>query len=149
MMMQTEMKKANLNLKTTQQLLVLRRDLLNTNESCLMKNSTSHMKWCGIFLLGLLNKALDPTLSVYRQFGVPIPLDNNMKIIDNLKEKLFARSGRDQMLLFLTGPAGAGKTSAVKAVEQFCFEVYSLCNKMWSDTSFIYTAYTGSAASTF
>ena len=53
------------------------------------------------------------------------------------------------MLLFLTGPAGAGKTTALKAAEQFCFEFCSPYNILWLDTSFFYTAtaYTGSAAS--
>ena len=53
------------------------------------------------------------------------------------------------MLLFLTRLAGAGKTTAIKAAEQFCFEFCSSCNIMWTDKSFFYTAYTGSAASTF
>ena len=54
-----------------------------------------------------------------------------------------------QLLLFLTGPAGAGKTTAIKAAERFCFEFCSSCNVLWSDTTFFYTAYTGSAASAF
>ena len=53
------------------------------------------------------------------------------------------------MLLFLTGPAGVGKTTAIKADKRFCFEFCSSCNIMWTDTSFFYTAYTGSAASAF
>ena len=53
------------------------------------------------------------------------------------------------MLLFLTGLAGAGKTTAIKAAERFCFEFCSLCNIIQTDTTFFDTTYTGSAASTF
>ena len=55
----------------------------------------------------------------------------------------------DKKLLFLTGLAGAGKTTAIKAAERFCFEFCSSCNIMWTDTSFFYNAYAGSAASAF
>ena len=70
---------------------------------------------CCTFLLELLNEALDPTSSVHRQMGVTISLDNNSELIDNLKEQLLVHEGMDQMLLFLTGPAGPGKTTALKA----------------------------------
>ena len=53
------------------------------------------------------------------------------------------------MLLFLTGPAGAGKTTAIKAAETFCFQFCTSAGIMWTETSFFYTAYTGSAASAF
>ena len=85
---------------------------------------------CCTFLLELLNEALDPTSSVHRQVEVTISLDNNSEMIDNLKEQLLACGGIYQMLLFLTGPAGAGKTITIKAAEQFCFKFCSLCNIM-------------------
>ena len=104
---------------------------------------------CCTFLLELLNEALDPTSSVHRQMAVAISLGNILELIDNLKEHLLARGGMDQMLLFLTKPVGVDKTTAIKASERFCFEFCLSCNIMWTDTSFFYTAYTGSAASTF
>ena len=104
---------------------------------------------CCTFLLECLNKALDLISSVHRQVGVAILLDNNLDFIDNLKEQLLAHGGMDQILPFLIGQAGAGKTTAIKAAERFCFEFCSSCNVIWTDTSFVYTAYTGSAASTF
>ena len=53
------------------------------------------------------------------------------------------------MLLFLTGPAGAGKTTAIKAAETFCFQFCTSAGILWTETTFFYTAYTGSAASAF
>ena len=55
----------------------------------------------------------------------------------------------DHMLLFLTRPTGAGKTTAIKAAKWFCFEYDSSSNIMWTDTSFFYILYTGSATSAF
>ena len=51
--------------------------------------------------------------------------------------------------MFLTGPAGAGKTTAIKIAERFCFEFCKAVSGMWSDNTFLFTAYTGSAASCF
>ncbi len=64
-------------------------------------------------------------------------------------KNIMANVGMDQMLIFLTGLAGAGKTTAIKAAEWFCFEFCSSCDIMWTDTLFFYTAYIGSAASAF
>jgi hypothetical protein len=60
-----------------------------------------------------------------------------------------ARGGRDQLLMFLTGPAGLEKSTAMKVEQQFCYEFCIAVGKMWSDKTFIFTAYTGLAASLF
>ncbi len=52
-----------------------------------------------------------------------------------------------QLLLFLTGPAGSGKSTAMRVAKQFCNEFCLAVGVMWSDTTFLFTAYTGSAAS--
>ena len=73
---------------------------------------------CCTFLLQLVNETLDPTSSVHKQVGVSISMDDNSEHIDgSIKQQLLAWGGRDQLLLFLTGPAGAGKTTAIKAAE--------------------------------
>ena len=77
---------------------------------------------CCTFLLQLVNETLDPTSSVHKQVGVSISMDDNSELIDDIKQQLLAQGGRDQLLLFFTGPAGAGKTTAIKAAEWFCFE---------------------------
>ena len=51
--------------------------------------------------------------------------------------------------MFLTGSAGAGKTTAVKLAQQFCFEFCWKIGTLWNDRTFLFTAYTGSAASAF
>jgi hypothetical protein len=51
--------------------------------------------------------------------------------------------------MFLTGPAGSGKSTAVKIAQQFCYEFCIAVGIMWSDKTIIFTAYTGLAASLF
>ena len=53
------------------------------------------------------------------------------------------------MLMFLMGPAGSGKSTAVMVAQQLCYEFCLAVGVMWSDTTFLFTAYTGSAASLF
>jgi hypothetical protein len=48
--------------------------------------------------------------------------DDNSVMIGDIKEQLIAEGGMDQLLLFLTGPAGTSKTTAIKAAERFCYE---------------------------
>ncbi len=36
--------------------------------------------------------------------------------------KLEARGDQEQLLLFLTGPAGSEKSTAMRATKQFCYE---------------------------
>ena len=67
----------------------------------------------------------------------------------DLIEELHARGGEEQLRMFLTGPAGAGKSTAVKVAQRFCFEFSRAVGVLWSDSTFIFTAYTGSAVSLF
>lgn len=104
---------------------------------------------CCNFLLQLINEALDPTSSVYKHVRVSLYMGDNSELIDDVKEQLLAHGSVDRMLLFLTGPGGAGLTTAIKTAKRFCFEFCSACNIMWTDATFFYKASTGSAASAF
>jgi hypothetical protein len=68
------------------------------------------------------------------------------KEIADIVRKLEARGGQKQLLLFLTGPAGSGKSTTIRVAKQFCYEFCFAVGVMWSDTTFLFTAYTGSAA---
>ena len=54
---------------------------------------------------------------------------------------------KEQLIMFLTGSAGAGKTTAVKLAQRFCFEFCRAVSILWNNRTFLFTAYTGSAAS--
>ena len=64
-------------------------------------------------------------------------------------EKIHARGGEEQFRMFLTGPAGAGKSTAVKFAQRFCFEFSRAVGVLWNDSTFLFTAYPVSAASLF
>ncbi len=49
--------------------------------------------------------------------------------------------------MFLTGPAGSCKSTAMRVAEQFCYEFCVAVGVMWCERTFLFTAYTGSAAS--
>ena len=104
---------------------------------------------CCTFLLKLLRDAQDDTTSLYNSMQNSIKKDTDDTTAQSLEEQLLARGGEHQLRLFLTRPAGAGKTTALKAAEQFCFEFCSHCGIPWFKTTFFYTAYTGAAASAF
>lgn len=83
-----------------------------------MRNKTSPYEMiCCTFLLQFLNDALDPSSLVYKQIGLALHNTNHSDLIDDIKMQLLTRGGMYQLLLFLTGPAGAGKTTAIKAAE--------------------------------
>jgi hypothetical protein len=100
------------------------------------------------FLLGLVNDGSDKNtkLGAYLQQTMEIATTADAK---DVIKKLKARGGRDQLLMFLTGPAGSGKSTSMKVAQQFCYEFCIAVGIMWGDKTFIFTAYTGSAASLF
>jgi len=91
------------------------------------------------FLLGLVNNGSDKNtkLGAYLQQTMEIPTTTDA---EDVIEKLKARGGRDQLLMFLTGPAGLGKSTAIKVAQQFCYEFCIAVGIMWSDKTFIFTA---------
>jgi ATP-dependent DNA helicase PIF1 len=74
-----------------------------------------------------------------------LPFQKNS--IRKTMRELKARGGKNELRMFLTGPAGAGKTTAVKVSQKFCSEFCRSSGMMFSDNTFFFTAYTGSAAS--
>ena len=100
------------------------------------------------FLLGLVNDGCDKTTKLGAYIQQTMDDTTNADANDIIK-KLKARGGRDKLLMFLTGPAGSGKSTAIKIAQQFCYEFCIAVGIMWSDKTFIFTAYTGLAASLF
>ncbi len=69
--------------------------------------------------------------------------------IRDIVHRLEARGGQNQLIMFLTGPAGSGKSTAMQVAQQFCYDFCLAVGVMWSDRIFLFTAYTGAAASLF
>ena len=69
--------------------------------------------------------------------------------LTSLIELLRIHVAREQLLMFATGFAGSGKSTAVKIAQHFCFEFCRAANVMWNEDTYLFTAYTGSAAAAF
>lgn len=100
------------------------------------------------FLLGLVCDGNDPSTTLYKALKQTMGHPNSMTINDIIT-RLEARGGQSQLIMFLTGPAGSGKSTAVKVAQEFCYDFCLAVGVMWSDTTFLFTAYTGAAASLF
>lgn len=100
------------------------------------------------FLLGLVNDGSDKNTKLGSYLQQTLEIASITDATDIIK-KLKARGGRDQLLMFLTGPAGLGKSTSMKIAQLYCYEFCIAVGIMWSDKTFIFTAYTGSAASLF
>ena len=103
---------------------------------------------CCTFLLGLIEDGQDETTSL-GTFLCRALSGRDQTDTQELVEQLKARGGMDQLLMFLTGPAGAGKSTALTVAQRFCFEFCRAIGILWGDSTFLFTAYTGSAASLF
>ena len=99
------------------------------------------------FLLSLVKDGNDSSTTLFTSLQKTVGGNPSSKTINDIVDKLQARGGQEQLIMFLTGPAGSGKSTAVNVAEQFCYEFCIAVGIMWSDTTFLFTAYTGAAAS--
>lgn len=101
------------------------------------------------FLLGLLSESLtEESIDFYNAMANALGEETTMDL-DSLITKLKQRGAREQLIMFVTGLAGAGKSTAIKVAQRFCFEFCKAASIMWNDNTFLFTAYTGSAAAAF
>ncbi len=98
------------------------------------------------FLLGLVKDGNDSNTTLFTSLQKTMGGEWSKELADIVRLSE-ARGGQEQLLLFLTGPAGSGKSTAMRVAEQFCYEFCLAVGVMWSDTAFLFTAYTWSAAS--
>jgi hypothetical protein len=68
---------------------------------------------------------------------------------NHIIEGLKSLGGKDQLIMFLTGPAGAGKTTSIKLTQTFCEKFSLACSIPFDQYSFYFTAYTGAASSEY
>ena len=101
---------------------------------------------CCTFLLGLVNESNNPNSLLSSYLKEAISSTDNESDTEQLVAELKVRGGQDQLLMFLTGPAGAGKSTVIKVARRFCFEFSLAVGALWGDRTFLFTAYTGSAA---
>ena len=68
-------------------------------------------------------------------------------VVENYKDsviyKLYALGAKEELVMFLSSSAEAGKTTAVKLAPRFCFEFCHTVSILWNNRTFLFTAYTG------
>jgi hypothetical protein len=95
------------------------------------------------FLLSLVKDGNDSSTTLFTTLQKTVGGNPSSETIKENVDKLQARGGQEQLIMFLTGPAGSGKSTAVSVAEQFCYEFCLAVGIMWSDTTFLFTANTG------
>ena len=68
---------------------------------------------------------------------------------ETIVQRLKARGGQEQLVMFLTGFVGAGKSTCVKVAQRFCFEFCRAVSVPCDANTFLFTATTGLDASLF
>jgi hypothetical protein len=87
------------------------------------------------FLLGLIRDGQDCTSALGSCLNQELS-GSDKSDTEDLVEKLKARGGMEQLIMFLTGPAGAGKNTAVTVAQRFCFKFCQAVGILWSDRTF-------------
>ncbi len=93
------------------------------------------------FFLGLVDDAQIPHTNIGAYLQQSLRGSTTADIEDTV-QMLKARGGTEQMLMFFMGPTGSGKRTAVMVAQQFCYEFCLAGGVMWSNTTFLFTAYT-------
>ncbi len=99
-------------------------------------------------LLGLVHDGNDPKTTLYSCLEHTMGSTATLNI-NNIVHRLEAKGGQSQLIMILTGLAGSGKSTSMKVAQQFCYDFCLAVGAMWSDHTFLFTAYTGAAASLF
>ena len=69
--------------------------------------------------------------------------------INDLIQKLENNGAKQQLIMFLTGPAGCGKSTCVELAQTYCHKFCQLAGLSFDDTTFYFTSTTGSSACLF
>jgi flagellar biosynthesis GTPase FlhF len=97
---------------------------------------------CATFMIKLIRDQIPGTSSEHDHTEQAAKMN---RIIEGLK----LLGGKDQLIMFLTGPAGAGKTTSIKLAQTFCEKFSFACSIPFDQYSFYFTAYTGAAVSEY
>ncbi len=73
------------------------------------------------YLLGLVHDGNNLNTTLYSCLRQTMGSTVTMEII-GIVHRLEARGGQSHLIMFLTGPAGSGKSTAVKVAQQFCYD---------------------------
>lgn len=107
------------------------------------KQMVSFEVMCSTFILDVINSiGADNVIQ-----GFSVAMDTaTLSSIDAVKAKLKQMGAEDQLLMFLTGAGGCGKSHVIHAARKFCHRFSQAIGVIFNANSFFLTAYLGSAA---
>eukprot|EP00986_Skeletonema_menzelii_P013820 scaffold8448_cov188-Skeletonema_menzelii.AAC.1 len=100
---------------------------------------------CCTFLLQLVNEGLAEVLGATHG---QLP-EETQQAKDRIVEDLKARGAKDQLLMFLSGGAGCGKSTTMEAAQLYAHRFCTAITTAFNNYSFYFTATTGSAAALY
>ena len=133
-------------------------DFLKTTQGLLLDDEQrmAYEIICSTFLLKLISESDDDNDDSDEQTNASVMSKVERVLKKDVEterkhviKRLCSYGGKTQLFMLLTGPAGAGKSTAVKAAEQFCMQFCKYAKIPWMKSTYLYTAYTGSAAAQF
>jgi hypothetical protein len=105
---------------------------------------------CSTFLLQLLREGGDRSTGLGGFLSASLnSSEDDRATRDKLIEKLKARGAHEQLIMFLTGPAGCGKSTAMEVAQKFCHAFCMAAAVAFDDMTFYFTSTTGSSAALF
>jgi hypothetical protein len=114
------------------------------------KQSIAYQVVCCTFLLQLVYEGANNESNLGKLLGATLEMPestqkNKQELINDLK----ARGGKDQLIMFLSGGAGCGKSTTMELAQQYAHRFCTAIATAFNDYSFYFTATTGSAAALF
>jgi len=106
---------------------------------------------CCTFLLQLVTEGDNYDTKLGEMLGASLePLAERVQQTkDSVVKDLKAMGGREQLIMFLTGAAGCGKSTTMEAAQFYCHKFCTAIAAAFNDYTFYFTATTGSAAALF
>jgi hypothetical protein len=74
------------------------------------------------FLLSLVKDGNDSSTTLFTSLQKTVGKNPSSETIKDIVDKLQAKGSQEQLIMFLTGPAGSGKSTDARVAEQFCYE---------------------------
>jgi hypothetical protein len=127
---------------------IAKKALLEGNISLDNIQFTAYQIICSSFLLEVLTTEWKKQMSNLNQ-EESFEMEELNKIKEYTIKNLKKLGAKDQLIMFISGPAGAGKSTSISIAEKFCFEFCKAVGIAWKDETFLFTAMTGVAAALF
>ena len=103
---------------------------------------------CSSFLLYVLDKGTDGDTKLGKLLNASInstcPDESNA-----LRKKLLEIGANIELVMFITGPAGCGKSTCVSLAQEYCHKFCQAMGLPFDDNTFYFTSTTGSSAALF